>query len=266
MAIIIEELKKIVEDNKDNPNPEFRRNLLKERLQVYVLNFVYTSKYKDLIFTGGTCLRKFYDLPRISEDLDFNYEGETFDFEKFQMDLSNYFIKQLGFDKFSLKFNHKTVLIKFPILREVGFANSNESEVLHLKIDFAQNISGKTVIKPFTSNGFTFFAKCYDMNTLFVNKIDAFLNRVYRRGNIQKANFKGRDAFDVYWMVNEGLKKGLESNLVNKSLVDKVLKKAKSVKADDLYFDLSNFFADQNFVRQFCNNFYNLLESSLKSI
>ncbi len=266
MAIIIDELKKVVEDNKNNPNPEFRRNLLKERLQVYVLNFIYTSKYKDLIFTGETCLRKFYDLPRISEDLDFNFEESDFNFEKFQKDLSDYFIKKLKFDKFSLKFSHKTVLIKFPILREIGFAGPNESEVLYLKIDFAQSDKGKTVIKPFTSNGFTFFARCYDLNTLFVNKVDAYLNRIYKRGNIQKVNFKGRDAFDVYWMVNDGIKLGLDGKLITRELVKNILAKAKKVKPDDLYFDLSNFFADQVFVRQFCDNFYNLLKSSIKYV
>lgn len=35
--VIIDELKKVVETNKNNSNPEFRRSLLKERLQIYVL-------------------------------------------------------------------------------------------------------------------------------------------------------------------------------------------------------------------------------------
>ena len=51
----------------------FIRNVLKEELQNFILNFIYTSKYKDLIFTGGTCLRKNYGLNRLSEDLDFDY-------------------------------------------------------------------------------------------------------------------------------------------------------------------------------------------------
>ncbi|WKZ25594.1 MAG: nucleotidyl transferase AbiEii/AbiGii toxin family protein [bacterium] len=264
--VIIEELKKVVENNKSNPNPEYRRNILKESLQVYILNFIYTSKYKDLIFTGGTCLRKFYDLPRISEDLDFNYENADFNFDDFQNDLNKYLIKQVGFSNFSLKFNGRTVLIKLPILREVGFAGSNDSEVLYLKIDFAQSKGGNTNSKAYTKNGFSFIAKCYDLDTLFVNKVDAFLNRVYKRGNIQKVNFKGRDAFDIYWMFNDGRKLGLDPKLLTKNLVSKILDKSKQIKPDELYSDLSNFFSDQAFARQFCDNYYDLLKSSINNL
>lgn len=266
MAIIIDELKKIVETNKSNFNPEFRRNLLKERLQIYVLNFIYTSEYKDLIFTGGTCLRKFYGLPRISEDLDFNTENKEFDIQKFMGELSDYFTKTISFNKFDLKLKNKTVTIKFPILRDIGFAGPNDSEVLYLKIDFAFSDLSKTVNKVYTEDGFSFIARCYDLDTLFINKVDAFLNRVYKRGNIQKVNFKGRDAFDIYWMVNDGLKAGLNKKLINKSVVGKILDKAKKIKPDDLYFDLSNFFSDQKFVRQFCDSYTELLESSIKSV
>lgn len=266
MAIIIDELKKITETNKSNSNPEFRRNLLKERLQIYVLNFIYTSQYKDLIFTGGTCLRKFYRLPRISEDLDFNIEDKEFDFKEFQNSLSDFFVKKMGFNKFSLKFKNKTVLIKFPILRDIDFAGPNESEVLYLKIDFAFENKGKTASKVYTENGFSFIARCYDLDTLFINKVDAYLNRVYKRGNVQKVNFKGRDAFDVYWFLNDGVKAGLDRKLITKALARKIKEKAKKIKSDDLYFDLSNFFADQQFVRQFCDNYYNLLESSIKGV
>lgn len=264
--VIIDELKKVVENNKDNPNSEYRRNILKESLQVYILNFIYTTEYKDLIFTGETCLRKFYDLPRISEDLDFNYENADFNFEVFQKDLSDYFTKYLGFNNFSLKFNGRTILIKFPILREIGFAGSNDSEVLYLKIDFALSESGDTNIKAFTKNGFSFIARCYDLNTLFVNKVDVFLNRVYKKGKIQKLNFKGRDAFDVYWMLNDGMKLGINPKLVTKALVAQILKKSKKIKSEELYSDLGNFFSDQSFARQFCDNFYTLLESSIKYV
>lgn len=264
--VIIEELKKVLFGAKDNLNQEYRRNLLKEKLQIYVLNFVYTSKYKDLIFTGGTCLRKFYNLPRISEDLDFNYQNTDFDFEQFQTDLKNYFVKNIGFKNFSLKFNGRTILIKFPILREVGFAGANDSDVLYLKLDFALVNKGNTQNKAYINNGFSFIAKCYDLNTLFINKVDAYLNRVYKKGNLQTESFKGRDAFDVYWFVNEGIKIGLDRKLITKSLIKEILDKSRKIKSDDLFFDLSNFFDDQKFIRQFCDNYQELLESSLKHI
>lgn len=261
--VIIDELKKVVEDNNGNSNPEYKRNLLKERLQVYILNFVYTSKYKDLIFTGGTALRKFYNLPRISEDLDFDIENNNFDIEKFQSDLSDYLTKKIGFNDFSLKSNGRTVLIKFPILRQIGFADLNDSEVLYLEIDFVQSKGGKTENKVYIRDGFSFIARCYDLNTLFINKVDAFLNRIYKKGNIQKENYKGRDAFDVYWMFNDRRKNGIDSNLINKNLINKILEKSKKIKPNELYSDLSNFFEDQVFIRQFCDNYYSLLEACI---
>lgn len=261
--VIIDELKKVVEDNRGNPNPEYKRNLLKERLQVYILNFVYTSKYKDLIFTGGTALRKFYNLPRISEDLDFDIENADFDIEKFQNDLSDYLTKKIGFNDFSLKSNGQAVLIKLPILRQIGFADLNDSEMLYLKIDFAPSKGGKTENKVYLRDGFSFIARCYDLNTLFLNKIDAFLNRIYKKGDVQKENYKGRDAFDVYWMLSEGIKNGIDSNLITKSLVKKILQKSKKIKPNELYSDLSNFFEDQVFIKQFCDNYYSLLEACI---
>jgi len=261
--MVIEDLKQVVHDNKGKGNPEYFRNLLKEKLQVYVLNFIYTSIYKDMIFTGGTCLRKFYGLERISEDLDFDIEGKYFDFITFQKDLSDYFIKKIAFKKFSLKFNKKTVFIKFPILREIGFAGPNDSEILFLRLDFSFNETKKsqTEKRVYAKEGFTFIARCYDFNTLFANKVDAFLNRTYKKGGLQKMSFKGRDAFDLVWMLEEAKKTGKKVNL-NDKIKKEILAKAKKIKSNDLYNDLNSFFADINFVKNFCDNYYSLLSSS----
>ncbi|MEW6103904.1 MAG: nucleotidyl transferase AbiEii/AbiGii toxin family protein [bacterium] len=54
------------------PTPVIR-NYLKEHLQLYILDFVYNRSYgKELIFTGGSCLRFCFGLNRVSEDLDFD--------------------------------------------------------------------------------------------------------------------------------------------------------------------------------------------------
>lgn len=72
MENFILELKKIVDESKDdNLSNDSIRNLLKEYLHYFVLDFIYNSEFKDLIFYGGSCLRILYDLPRMSEDLDF---------------------------------------------------------------------------------------------------------------------------------------------------------------------------------------------------
>ena len=262
--MVIEDLKQVVNDNKGKGNSEYFRNLLKEKLQVYVLNFIYTSIYKDIIFTGGTCLRKFYGLERISEDLDFDLEGKDFDFIKFQKGLSDYFIKKIGFKRFSLKFSGKTIFIKLPILRDIGFAGPNDSEILFLRLDFSfkKTKNRQTENKVYAKEGFTFIARCYDFDTLFANKVDAFLNRKYKRGNLQKMSFKGRDAFDLVWMLEEAKKMGIKIGLDGK-IKKEILVKAKKIKPNDLYNDLNSFFADTNFVKNFCDNYYSLLSSSL---
>ena len=50
----------------------FRRNLLKEYLQVVVLDYLYSHPdYSELVFYGGSCLAHCFGLKRLSEDLDF---------------------------------------------------------------------------------------------------------------------------------------------------------------------------------------------------
>ncbi|MEK7168918.1 MAG: hypothetical protein AAB778_02795 [Patescibacteria group bacterium] len=45
-----------------------------------------------------------------------------------------------------------------------------------------------------------------------------------------------------------------------------ILNKAKTIKPFDLEFDLKNYIENQEFVKNFCQNFYTLLESSIKYI
>ena len=89
--MLIDDLKIIVDRNKEM-NSLYLRNLLKEVLQIYTLNFVYTSVYADkFLFKGGTCLRFCFDLPRLSEDLDFDIKDfSNFSLERFSRDIKDY--------------------------------------------------------------------------------------------------------------------------------------------------------------------------------
>ena len=273
--MVIQDLKITLDKNRNLANKDFVRNLLKEELQVFVLNFVYTSAYKNLILTGGTCLRKFYGLPRISEDLDFDIEDLDFDFEQFQKDLKEYFIKDLQYKDLDIKFKNQTVYLKFPILREIGFSGQSDTDILFLRLDFAFNKSGNFKVENqlFSAYDFSFLAKTYDFPTLMANKINAFLTREYKKGGEQTESFKGRDAFDLIWMLGEAKKTGIKVNLPRvDSLVgvgDKsklrgmILKKAGKIKPDDLQNDLRAFFRDSSFVDDFCQNFLDLLKANI---
>jgi len=68
-------LKRIVQDKKLQGKSKFLiRNYLREYIQYLVLSLLYNQKkMKNLVFKGGSCLRICYGLPRLSEDLDFDY-------------------------------------------------------------------------------------------------------------------------------------------------------------------------------------------------
>src|SRR4030065_1796979 len=102
--MIYRELEKIIIEEKAKGSlNSYILNSLKEYLQVYVLYYIYTnSKYnKNFIFTGGTCLRHFYNLPRLSEDLDFDFQ-ESFDPQILLHDLEQYFKKQYKFNEIKM--------------------------------------------------------------------------------------------------------------------------------------------------------------------
>jgi len=82
-----------------------KRAILREYLQVIILNSIYKGNFaKSMFFVGGTALRFFYNLPRFSEDLDFDtpsLERDGFKgiLERVEMDLSR--------EGFSPRISHK---------------------------------------------------------------------------------------------------------------------------------------------------------------
>lgn len=276
--MVIQNLKLVIANKGSIKNKDFLRNLLKEEIQVFVLNFIYTSpKYKNLIFTGGTCLRKFYQLPRISEDLDFDYEEGSLDFGLLQKDLKKYFEEEIQYKDLDLKFKNETIFLRFPVLKEIGFSKESDSDVLFLRLDFAA-VKGNdfnTEKLLFSSYDFSFLAKTFDFSTLLSNKIAAFLTREYKKGDKQTEPFKGRDVFDLVWMLGEAKKMGKTVNLKQlntltgiKSMNEaskRILEKAGKINSKDLFNDLKGFFEDLNFISDFCQNFKPLLKNNLKT-
>ena len=285
--MIIDDLKTIIRQNRSIKNREYLRNLLKEALQLYVLNFIYTSSYnrrfqaspeayKSLIFTGGTCLRRFYNLPRLSEDLDFDIEAKTFPFEKFAADLENYFTKDLQYKNLRIKFRqkNKTFFLRFPVLKEIGFSSEPETDILFVRLDLAFNQSQnfQTERQFLSTPSFSFLVKTYDFPTLFANKICAFLTREFKKRKEQKEPFKGRDVFDLVWMLQRAKELSLKPNFARitdltgvkrEEVGELIKKKAQKVDPKALNEDLRGFFPDLNFVGDFCQNFKILLLSNL---
>ncbi|MBI4991081.1 nucleotidyl transferase AbiEii/AbiGii toxin family protein, partial [Candidatus Gottesmanbacteria bacterium] len=114
-------------------------NYLKEYIQYLVLSLIYNHPhFKNLVFKGGSCLRICYNLPRLSEDLDFDYAKKQFPngplpgLEKYL----SYEIKSKYFPALETKIQSTVRLyLKFPLLHKLGLSEKSESDKLYVKIE-----------------------------------------------------------------------------------------------------------------------------------
>ncbi len=240
--MIYKELEKIVQGQKERGNSKsYIRNILKEYLQVYILNYIYTSpKYsKELIFTGGTCLRHFYNLERLSEDLDFDYDN-SIDTQELTDDLLEYFKKKYKVSKVygSVKQGGRQILLKFPLLKELDLVSESESEVLYLKLDLQKNLSEKydTQISSKSLMGFNFVARHYDLPTLMSGKVVVILSRKRFVGKEDRESIKGRDYYDLLWYLKKRIQPnmGRICDLLGKEITKKELKEELNRKVEIL--------------------------------
>lgn len=214
--MIFKELENITREQKDRGmRDDYIQNLLKEYLQVYVLYFIYTSpRYRQgLIFTGGTCLRHFYGLERLSEDIDFDC-AEEFSAATLSEDLRDFFSSRYRYHDFRISLKQKggQILLKFPVLKKLQLADKNDSDHLYIKIDLSPTPSEhyKTITTTKSSFGFNYAARHYDLPSLMAGKLHAILTRRRFHGNENRQTIKGRDYFDLLWFVKEGVKPNLE--------------------------------------------------------
>jgi len=288
--MIPDKLKDILNQYQAGNNRLFIRSALKEALQDYVLNFVYNDvSYKTLIFTGGTCLRKIYGLPRLSEDLDFDFVGPpaggagTFKIKEFAAKAKAYFVKELQYKDITVKISGggQTIFLKFPVLRELGIAkNSGDSPLLFVRCDFSEETIGvfTTEVNSVSTTEFSFFALSYDLPTLFANKIMAFLQRNFFKGKEQAIPFKGRDVFDLVWFLEKSkrsdwklrpnrnrLTKGLKIDNSN-TIAGLVVEKVESIDKKDVYTDLLPFIESTQTLENFSDNFAFLIKENIKNI
>jgi len=268
--MLLEELQNIVLENKES-RKDFLRNLLKEYLQLIVLEFIYNSKYSFLIFKGGSCLRVCFDLPRLSEDLDFDYPKKL-EIRNFFEDLINFFKKEKNFPQLETKISKERLYLKFPILKELKIAKENESEKLYLKIELAKTkeCSFKTELDSIFKQGFSFLLKRYSQEDLMAGKICAVLERVWFKGKKSEIKVKGRDFFDLYWFMKQKVIPNYNCvfyqnrQISPREIWDLIEKKIEKINPYDLRYDLLPLIKDQNFVKQFSSNFKSLIKKEIK--
>lgn len=217
MNILVEKLKQLVLELKGDGRPDaVIINGIKEYLQYPILHFIYNHpKYSMIVMYGGTLLRIGYDLNRMSEDLDFQTD-QTFDFEDFKNDLSNYFKKTHGVDvEVKLKTDRMTdtkqVIIKFPFLEELQL--DHPWTVLKVKVDinrFEQTSDFMTESIPIVKDTYTFSIKTYPISSLMGSKIAAVLLRSPFDVGDKKSECKPRDVYDLMWYMEKKIMPNLE--------------------------------------------------------
>ncbi len=210
--MMLDELQFTLDRNKDK-NPLYARNLLKEHLQHYLLNFVYNSRYAErFLFKGGTCLRFCFDLPRLSEDLDFDVEEyDRFSHEQFKKDIQEYFKQTLYYTDLEIVVSgaNRIIYLKFPILNKLGFpvsSNKSSENLLNIRIDLAPIVGHgfKREISLKSTYDFSYLIRRYSLADLYSGKLAAILTREKFEGKEKVARFKGRDYFDLWWLSEKG--------------------------------------------------------------
>lgn len=272
-------LQDLVREEKEENLPDFLIiNFLKEYLQYPVLNFIYKNeKYRNLIFTGGSCLRICHDLPRLSEDLDFDLEKKGFDsldLENLEKELTDYFKKQYSLEIKTRRQDKRRLYLKFPILHQLGLKLEGGSDFLYVKIEpsLKQFENFSTEIQAVSNYGYNFIVKKYPLKELMTGKIMAVFNREWFKGANNEIDIKGRDFYDLFWYFQneiepdyETLKKALK--IKNKKDLKTKLKQRieKQVTPLKLKRDLQNFLLDQKFAEDFCNNYTDLMSGYLNN-
>lgn len=268
--MILDELQLTLDRNKGK-NPLYIRNLLKEHLQYYLLNFVYNSPYAErFLFKGGTCLRFCFDLPRLSEDLDFDVDDfGNFSHDQFRNDIREYFKNTLHYTYFEITISgvNKIMYLKFPILNKLGFPVNPQKpseNALTIRIDLAPIVGKgfKREISLKSTYDFSFLIRRYSLSDLYTGKLTAILTRETFKGKDRVARFKGRDYFDIWWLHEKGIRwnekyvQSLTKISTTKELLSQLNAKIQETaqRKAELKQDLLPFFENPSFVEDVVNN------------
>ena len=179
-----------------NWNPRFDRLVLKEYLQLLILEHLESYKYAPkLTFIGGTCLRHVYGIDRFSEDLDFDCKQLTHeDFMAMTDEVITHLqrngVNAVARDRKNARLTAFRRNIYFPeLLFELNLSGHREERLL-VKIEAQdQGVEYEPQIVTINKLGFTFLLRCAPADIICSMKIAALL-----------ARGKGRDFYDLIFL------------------------------------------------------------------
>lgn len=230
-------LEYLLEEAKSNGLPILKkRGILREYLQIMALSGIYRQDLgRSMFFTGGTALRFFYNLPRFSEDLDFDTPSLRF---KDFLELLGHVKKGLREEGFSPEIiteereNLYVAEIYFKDLMKIYKITDKRGLDMMVKIE-AYKPSWKIQPEPgvISLYGYNFSAILLEKGCLFSEKLCAFLKRT-----------RGRDIYDTLFLLKKKFPIDMEVLIANKIIGqpgDIILEHLKGLSAKKLQF-LSN--------------------------
>lgn len=178
-------------------NAVFRKYMLKEYLQLMILDYLSSTPYiRKMSFIGGTCLRLVKGIDRFSEDLDFDCKDLPEDEFTEMTDGVIRFLVRSGFraeakDKTSSKLSAFRRNIHFPeLLFDLGMSGHKEERFL-IKIESQdQRIDYQPILTNIKGCGFFFPFPVPSDGILCSMKTAAMLARA-----------KGRDFYDLMFLL-----------------------------------------------------------------
>lgn len=196
------------------------RGILREYLQVKALEYIYGQKIADkLSFIGGTSLRLLRNLPRFSEDLDFDNLGVS-DLEMvniMHITRDRFESENIPVELFEKITDGKTYFeIRFPsLLSELGIS-TNPREKLMIKVDYSRQWRGqKTEVILLNRFGVVQHVIANTLDQILVEKLGAYVGR---------KTVQPRDMYDVVWLVAQGAR--LDREFMEKNGIGRLIEKA----------------------------------------
>ncbi len=222
----------LLEEAKNNNLPVLKkRAIIREYLQIIILNSIYKQKLgRYFFFMGGTAMRYFYRVPRFSEDLDFN--TPSLEYREFENTL-----QRVGKDlsreglpatiSVSRRKNLFTAKLLFTdVMGRYGISDERGANLM-VKIEINRpNWELNTDSKVLSMYGYNFTSILMSRGNLLSEKICALLNRK-----------RGRDIYDTLYMLrkkfpfNENV---LKANNIKLPVEDTILAYLKSMDGKEL--------------------------------
>lgn len=151
-----------------------KTNLTNILIDIYKDNVLATS----LGFKGGTCAMLFYDLPRFSVDLDFDYIGNTKNIEETTVRLTKILNKKFTIKEQSTKFNTLFWLVSY------------KSGEHNIKLEISTRDTSLNHYNNQSFYGVTL--KAIDIKDMIAHKMVAFTER---------PGVANRDLFDIHYLL-----------------------------------------------------------------